>query len=326
VERFLDAVLAIEDQIDYHFHIRRESDAERAARLRDPGRGKPRESAYDDLWKLEGRKSDGEDARPSPRRVTPEPDKDMLLFLAEHAPHLEDWQRDILLIVREEMQYFVPQMQTKVMNEGFASLWHARILRELDLTDSEYTEFAQLHSGVLAPNRMHINPYHLGYRMYEDIERRWDNPTEEQRVAGMPPGQGRAKIFEVRELENDVSFLRNYLTKELVEDLDLYIYRKDGDEWVIADKNWEHVRDSIVANMTVDDADYNHNTELLIRHHFEGQEMDLLYAEKTLEYVHQIWGRPVHLETVFEDKKVRLSYNGEKHTRHGLDRSERGER
>jgi stage V sporulation protein R len=284
---------------------------------------------------LEGRKSGDADNAPAPRRPAPEPEKDMLLFLAEHAPHLTDWQRDILLIVREEMQYFVPQMQTKVLNEGWASLWHARTLRELDLTDGEYTEFAQLHSGVLAPNRMHINPYHLGYRMYEDIERRWDNPTEEQRAAGMEPGQGRAKIFEVRELESDVSFLRNYLTKELVEDLDLYIYRKDGDEWVIADKNWEHVRDSIVASMTnfgqpyltVDDGDFNHNTELLVRHHFEGQEMDLPYAEKTLEYVHQIWGRPVHLDTVFEEKRVRLSYNGEKHARHSLERPERnGER
>jgi stage V sporulation protein R len=177
---------------------------------------------------------------------------------------------------------------------------------------------------------MRINPYHLGFKMLEDIERRWDHPTEEQIAAGMLPGQGRKKIFEVREEENDVSFLRNYLTKDLIHDLDLYVYRKVGDEWVIVDKNWETVRDSIVASMTnfgypyltIDDGDLNTNSELLLRHHFEGQEMDLPYAEKTLEYVYLIWGRPVHLDTVFEGKRIRLSYNGEKHARHLIDRAD----
>jgi stage V sporulation protein R len=204
------------------------------------------------------------------------------------------------------------------------SFWHARIMRELDLSDSEYAAFAQMHAGVLAPSRMHINPYHLGYRILEDIERRWDHPTEEEQVKqGRQPGQGRAKIFEVRETESDVSLLRNYLTKELIEDLDLYLYRKEGDRWVIAEKNWEKVRDGIVASMTnfgypyitVDDADFNRNSELLLRHHFEGQELDLVYAEKTLEHVYYIWSRPVHLETIFEDKTVRLSFNGERHVR-----------
>ena len=215
------------------------------------------------------------------------------------------------------------------------SFWHSRILREMDLSDAEYTEFAQLHSSVLSPQRMRINPYHLGYKLLEDIERRWDNPSEEdQATRGMKPGQGRAKLFQVREEENDVSFLRNYLTKDLVEELDLYIYKKVGDEWVIVEKDWEKVRDTVVANMTnfgypyltIDDGDFSHNSELLIRHHFEGQEMDLPYAEKTLEYVHFIWGRPVHLETVFEGKRLRLSYNGEKHDKKVLDRSDKGER
>jgi stage V sporulation protein R len=337
VERFLDAVLAIEEHIDPHVRIKRMSQEERAARRRAQPEGPP-ETPYDDLFRLDGRQSaqEQEDELTSTalRRPLPEPEADLLLFLAEHAPGLEDWQRDVLLIVREEMQYFVPQMQTKVLNEGWASFWHARILRELDLTDAEYTEFAQLHSSVLAPQRMRINPYHLGYHILEDIERRWDHPTEEQLKLGMQPGQGRARVFEVRELESDVSLLRNYLTQELVDELDLYIYHKEGDDWVIAEKNWERVRDSIVASMTnfghpyltADDADFNHNSELLLRHHYEGLEMDLPYAEKTLEYVQLIWGRPVHLETVSEGKRVRLSYNGEKHARQSLDRPERGER
>jgi len=210
------------------------------------------------------------------------------------------------------------------------SFWHARIMRELELTDREYAEFAQMHANVLAPSRTHLNPYHLGYKLFEDIERRWDNPSAEERERlGRKPGQGRAKIFEVRELENDVSFLRNYLTKDLIEELDLYIYRKEGDEWVIVEKNWEKVRDAIVASMTnlgypylvVDDADYRRNTELYIKHCFEGQELDLVYAEKTLRYVYQLWGRPVHLETVWEGKRLLLSCDGERSTKTTLDRA-----
>ncbi|HEV2239349.1 MAG TPA: SpoVR family protein [Ktedonobacterales bacterium] len=333
VERFLDAVLAIEEHIDPNVHIKRRQPEDRHSK-----KDGPRESPYDDLLKLDARPAAGEaeeEPPPAPpRRVPQEPEKDLLLFLAEHAPALQDWQRDILLIVREEMLYFVPQMQTKIMNEGWASLAHARILRELDLTDAEYTEFAQLHSSVLSPNRMRVNPYHLGYKIFEDIERRWDHPTEEQQAQGMQPGQGKAKIFQVREDDNDVSFLRNYLTKELVEDLDLYLYKKIGDEWVIVDKDWEHVRDAMVANMTnfgypyltANDADFNQNSELLLHHAYEGLEMDLPYAEKTLEYVQLIWGRPVHLDTQFEGRRVRLSYTGEKHVRQLLDRPARGER
>ncbi len=331
VERFLDSVLAIQEHIDPNFRIK--PDAERESSDDDKKQGK-RESPYSDLWSLEEHPTTHTDDEPmrSLRRRTPDkPQKDLLLFLAEHAPNLQDWQRDILLIVREEELYFVPQMQTKILNEGWASFTHARIMRELDLTDAEYAAFAQMHSGVLAPNRFHINPYHVGYKILEDIERRWDNPTEEERTKlGRQPGQGRAKLFEVREIESDVSLLRNYLTKDLVRDLDLYLFEKEGDEWVISANwtEWEKVRDGIVAGLTnfgvpyitADDADYNHNTELLMRHHFEGQELDLPYAEKTLEYVYSIWSRPVHIETIFEGRQMRLSYNGEKHSRTLLER------
>src|SRR5579871_914186 len=202
------------------------------------------------------------------------------------------------------------------------SYWHAHIMREMDLNDADYTAFAHMHAGVLAPQRMRINPYHLGYRLLEDIERPWDNPTEEEQAKlGRKPGEGRKKLFEVRETESDVSLIRNYLTKELVEDLDLYLYQKEGDEWVIVEKNWEKIRDSLVASrtnfgypyITVIDADFNGNTELLLKHQYEGQELDVVYAQKTLEYVQYIWSRPVHLETVVEGEPMRLSYNGERH-------------
>ncbi len=321
VERFLDAVLAIEEHVDYFTRIKPDS--------RDPQEpSKPLSTPYDDLWDMEQRRKERvTEERPATRKIPAEPTKDLLLFMAEHAPHLEDWQRDILLIVREEMLYFVPQMQTKIMNEGFASIAHSRIMRDMDLDEGDFMRFATLHTGVLAPSRTHLNPYHLGFTILEDIERRWNTPTAEQIAHGMRPNQGWEKIMEVVETENDVSFLRNHLTEELVKELDLYLYRKEGEEYVIVEKDWRKVRDGIVAQMTnfgypylvIDDADYHRNSELYIKHLFEGQEMDLSYAEKTLHYVYQIWGRASHLETVFDGKRVLLSFDGTRNTRQALE-------
>jgi stage V sporulation protein R len=203
------------------------------------------------------------------------------------------------------------------------SFWHARIMRELDLSDKELLEFAELHSGVVSPHKGQLNPYYLGYKIFEDIERRWDNPTEEERKRfGRKGGEGRAKIFEVRELDNDVSFLRNYLTEELCEELDLFVYELvDEEEWTVTEKRWERVRDQLVANMTnfgfpyivALDGDYNHNRELYLKHLYEGAELDMQYARKTLEYVYQLWGRPVHLETTVDGESVVMHYDGNEH-------------
>ncbi len=214
------------------------------------------------------------------------------------------------------------------------SIWHSRIMREMGnkgiISDSDTIEFAQLHSSVLTPSRTSLNPYYIGFKIFEDIERRWDSPTTEERERlGRKPGMGRQKMFEVRELDNDVSFLRNYLTEDLIRDLDLYIYKKEGDEWVVAEKNWQKVRDTIVANMTnfghpylvVEDGDYHGNRELYIKHLFEGQELDLVYAEKTLQHVYTLWGRPVHLETLYDNKRILLTYDGERHSKSTLEKS-----
>ncbi|HZC80033.1 MAG TPA: SpoVR family protein, partial [Ktedonobacterales bacterium] len=146
VERFLDAVLAIEEHIDPNVRIKV---AREAADDVDKPKGKP-ESPYDDLWKLADRKAadDAEDdearTRLKPRRSRAEPVKDLLLFLAEHAPNLAEWQRDILLIVREEMLYLVPQMQTKVLNEGWACL----VGESLVQTEQGLMRFDALHERL----------------------------------------------------------------------------------------------------------------------------------------------------------------------------------
>lgn len=315
VEKLLDAVLSIEEHIDPDFFIRREAEERAAKRGASP---KKVEGRYDDL--LGPRQIDSEEEKPRGERL---PEKDLVYYIMKNSPILEDWQRDVVAMIHEEMEYFIPQMQTKIMNEGWASFWHARIMRELDLTDEELIEFAELHASVVSPHKGQLNPYYLGYKIFEDIERRWDNPTkEEQEAFGRRPGQGREKIFEVRELDNDISFLRNYLTEELCEELDLFVYELvDDEEWRVTEKRWERVRDQLVANMTnfgfpyivVADGDYNRNRELYLLHRYEGAELDLNYARKVLEHVYTLWGRPVHLETVVDGETLVMHYDGEEH-------------
>ena len=239
--------------------------------------------------------------------------------LADEIVSVEEDRADVFDITVDEKHAYVAN--------GFInhnSFWHSRIMREMDLPDEDHIEFAELHAGVVSPHRNQLNPYYLGYKIFEDIEKRWDNPTkEEQEKWGRKPGEGRAKIFEVRELDNDVSFLRNYLTEELSEELDLFVYELiDEEDWTVTQKQWERVRDQLVSNMTnfgfpyieVADGDYNRNRELFLRHRYESAELDLAYAKKVLEYVYKLWGRPVHLETTSEEETTVLHYDGEMHS------------
>jgi stage V sporulation protein R len=306
VERFLDAVLAIHEHIDPYPERPRQAPPEVSRPTVNPD-----ETPYDDLWALDqvGKPPTPDKARDGGSKKT-EPTRDLLLFLMEHGKDLEDWQRDILSSLRNEMLYFRPQMETKIMNEGWASIWHARIMRSLDLTPGESLEFAQMHAGVLAPSRFHLNPYHLGFHIFEDIEKRF----------------GRERIFEVREMETDVSFIRNYLTKELVEKLDLYLFAKQGDEWRVTAKGWEKVRDGIVQQITnsgfpyiyAEDADYLRRGELYLRHAFEGVELDTVYLRKTLPHVYHIWQRPVHMETIEDGVRVLYTFGGQDTERKSL--------
>jgi stage V sporulation protein R len=324
VEEFLDAVLAVQEHIDPNLRIQRKAPTPKGGE-----RTRPRGTDYDDLWHL--REKPQETAPPAFRKIPEEPEKDLLLFLLQYAPDMEDWQRDVLNIVRNEMLYFLPQMQTKIMNEGWASYWHSRILRDMDLTAEEHVEFTRLHSGVLSPSPRgtSINPYYVGFKIFEDIERRWNGDlTEDERKEYREAnrgqewpyvGMGREKMFEVRELENDVSFLRNYLTRNLVDELDMYLYERQGDEWVIVEKDWRKIRDSIVDSMTnfgfpylvVEDGDYHRARELYLRHCFDGRELDQHYALRTLRYLYQLWGRPVHLETITDDEQAVWTFDGE---------------
>jgi len=320
VERFLDAVLAIRDHFSLPAPGERTTD-DKEKKEEPSGRVSP----YDDLWALDYKPLAEEDDRKG-RRIPPSPQRDLLQFLADYAADLEDWQRDIIAVVRQEQLYFLPQMQSKIMNEGWASYWHYKIMNEvLDLSPGELAQFGAMHAGVVSPGgRMRLNPYYLGFRLWHDIERRWDNPTAEERERlGRAGGQGREKMFEIRESESDQSFLRHYLTEDLVRDMDLYTYRLVDDEWQVDETDWRVVRDTLVRSMdnfgqpyiTVDDGDFRQNRELYLRHHFDGDELDVRYAEKTLQYIHQLWNRAVHLETVIDERRVRLSYDGRRNSK-----------
>ncbi|MCP8968155.1 SpoVR family protein [Ectobacillus ponti] len=317
VEKFLDAVLAIQEHIDPS--LMRPKLAWSMDDLEEEGEAKPAATPYDDLWGLDQRNQRQEQKGVRrKKKFPPQPEKDILLFIEEYSRELEDWQRDILTMMREEMLYFWPQLETKIMNEGWASYWHQRILREMDLTSDEAVEFAKLNAGVVQPSKTSINPYYLGLKIFEDIEQRYDNPTEEMKRLGIQPGSGRARMFEVREVESDISFLRNYLNKELVMREDMYLFQKQGKEYKVVDKEWEHVRDQLVnmrvnggfPYLTINDGDYLKNGELYLKHGYEGIELDVKYLEKVLPYIHQLWGRSVHMETVIENKGVLFTFDG----------------
>jgi len=325
VEKFIDAVLAIQEHVDPL--ISKPYGADRYGRNMEKSlktEKTERKLGYEDLWDLDNPARDDAPRKQEPPKFPATPEKDLVLFIEEHAPYMEDWQRDIMTMLRDEMLYFWPQLETKIMNEGWASYWHQRIMRELDLTPEETIEYAKLNSSVVVPSRHSLNPYYLGLKIFEDIEKRWDNPTQEERERlGCKGGEGRQKIFDVREYDSDISFVRNYMTKKLVDELDLYVFEKKGPEWKITDKSWESIRDQLVYSrvnggfpyIVVENGNYEKNGELYLQHAYEGVELDLKYVERTVPYIHQLWGKTVHLETVIESKQVLFSYDGKKHSR-----------
>ena len=244
-------------------------------------------------------------------RLPPHPEHDLLWFLITYAP-LEAWQRDVLQIIREESYYFYPQFNTKIMNEGWASYWHAELFHLYDgVSPEDMLEFARLHAGVVNPGgRFSLNPYYLGYTMLVDIEKRWD----QKYAAGEVALTGRQKLFEVRRTEDDLSFLRNYLTPELVERLKLFAYGSNcthppGQQCpqcqnvVITARERDAVVEALLAPR------YNYGVPRIVVHEVANNTLclehldrdttflDRQYANNTLAYVAELWKHPVHLLT-----------------------------
>lgn len=284
VESFIDAILSFQEHVDPYY---KPEPTEKEVVKNTVGR-------YDDL--LGPRKVENSDyVRPR--------QKDLLMYILENNSQLKFWQQDILSTLREEMLYFWPQIQTKIMNEGWASYWHTELLRQSDLTASETIDFAKLTSGVMQPNKKDINPYNVGYHMWRYIEKEY----------------GRQAMFEIRETDSDVSFLRNYLSQEVVDECDLYLYESDPNsdtgELIAVEKDYKVIRDMIVSSktnggipvITVEPKTHRIDSTLDLVHEYEGKEIKLSYVRKVLPKIKQVWGAPVRITTFTEGRKVILS-------------------
>jgi stage V sporulation protein R len=259
---------------------------------------------------------------PDLTKVPLQPEEDILLFIRDHNPYLSEWQKDLLTIAHEQAQFFIPQIETKIMNEGWASYWHHYLMNSLDLPEGLHMEFLVHHNQVVRPHPGSINPYYLGFKLWHEIRRSYDEPTpEEIEKYGEPDKSGTEKIFEVREVDRDVSFLRRFLTEELMREMDMFEYERRGDDLVISqvsdEENWQRVKDTLIAGtgmgslpvIRIEDADYKQNRVLYLTHAHDGRDLELGYAEKTLAYVYQLWGREVLLETTLQGSGYVLSYD-----------------
>jgi stage V sporulation protein R len=347
VEGFLDRCMSMDDLIDVHSTaIRRreevsrydfspedaEDDDVRATRFKSKGYMDAYINPRDVLKAEEDerKKLKEQVARSFPERM----EKDILLFLIEHAP-LKGWQRDILSIVRDEAYYFAPQGQTKVLNEGWASFWHSTIMTEKALQPWECIDYADHHSGTMAVHGARLNPYKLGIELLRDIEHRWNtgkfgkeyddcDDLEKRRKWDKKLGLGRQKVFEVRRVHNDITFIDTFLTPEFCMDHKMfsYAFQDQAGQYVIESREFEKIKQRLLYSLTnfgkpwiyVLDGNYRNRGELLLKHAHNGVDLKLDQASDTLANIQYIWGRPVHLQTVVDEKPTLLSFDGNDHS------------
>lgn len=292
VESVLDAALALEPHIDIHQPLHRQPYPE-PGEAPAPPEPRPFRKRYQ---QLPGETSPPPVARPK-RQLPPRPEPDLLWFIAHYAPDLMDWERDIFLAVREEAFYFYPVHACQIMNEGWASYWHARLLREADFLPQElYLQALRAHSDVVRPYgneqqlALNINPYHLGFAIWEDIIER----------------EGIDSARRICAEEDDFGFIRNHLSARLAEKLDLFSYqaRADGDTRVVS-RDLHHVREAILGPKynygapCIAVEHMNDEFSLVLRHDHsrDGRGLDLAQAELVMQYVARVWRRPVTLHT-----------------------------
>jgi stage V sporulation protein R len=214
------------------------------------------------------------------------------------------------------------------------SYWHSTIMTQRALTDAEVVDFADHHSGTLAMSPGRINPYKIGIELLREIEDRWNkgkfgkeyedcDDIEAKRRWDKKLGLGRQKIFEVRKIYNDVMFIDAFMNEEFCERLKLYVYGYDSrsGRHVIVSRDWKKAKERLLFSLTnlgqpivhVVDANYANRGELYLKHRFEGVPLDVEKAKDTLKNLHRIWRRPVHIETVEDERGRLLSYDGTEH-------------
>ena len=228
-----------------------------------------------------------------------EADHDLLSFFIDYGgDNFKDWQYDILNIVRNESAYFMPQIQTKILNEGWASFWHYKICHELNLEDENHIPFLKLHNAVVRPHIGGVNPYHVGFYIFQKIEREF----------------GIEKCFEVRETHDDASAIRLFLDEEDFRELNMfaYEYHKDGSATIsdVSDHDdWKVVRDEMIRNTGVNSIPHIYvsritsNGDLILNHEHDGRDLELDYADNVMSHVSKIWNKgKAKLFTIIEDE------------------------
>ncbi|MCG8610419.1 MAG: SpoVR family protein [Pseudomonadales bacterium] len=283
-----------------------------------------------ELWRTIPVKPD-EKVKKKKRRFPEEPQENLLYFFEKNAPLLEPWQREVIRIVRKIAQYFYPQRQTQVMNEGWASFWHYTLMNELynrgKVTDGFMIEFLQSHTAVIYQPPFDskwfsgLNPYTLGFSIYSDIKRMCENPTEEDRhwfPDLVDTDWLEALHFAMRNFK-DESFILQYLSPKVIRDLKLFSLVDDeqSNEYAISaihdDNGYRHIREQLAKQYNLSfrepdiqiwDVDLRGDRSLTLRHTVvDGVPLNE-DTDKVLFHINRLWGFDVHLESVAGDRIV----------------------
>ncbi|MCW8194467.1 SpoVR family protein [Proteobacteria bacterium 005FR1] len=288
-----------------------------------------------DLWRTIPFQHEDEDPKRK-FRFPAEPQENLLYFIEKNAPLLEPWQREIVRIVRKVAQYFYPQRQTQVMNEGWATFWHYTLLNTLyergKVTDGFMLEFLQSHTSVIyqppynSPYYSGINPYTLGFAMMTDIRRICENPTEEDKrwfpdIAGSD--WVKTLDFAMRNFK-DESFILQFLSPKVIRDLKLFCIVDDDLDSEIEvtaihdDSGYQAVREQLAGqynlgnrepNIQVFSVDLRGDRSLTLHHNqYSRKPLAEESTEEVLKHLHQLWGFDVHLHSL-QDDVVRQSFH-----------------
>jgi stage V sporulation protein R len=339
VEDFIDRVLSLENLIDRHApYIKKSTEKDRRdaeAKSSEVSLLRVNRDYMDeyinppDFVKFQKDKMAVEAMKQA--KFPAEPQRDILEFLMHNAP-LKNWQQDILSIIRDEAYYFAPQGMTKIMNEGWASYWHSKMMTNNIMNDSEIIDFADAHSGTMAMSPTGFNPYKVGIELFRDIEERWDkgqfgkewnecDDVREKANWDKKTGKGREKMFEVRRNYNDVTFIDQFLTEEFCVRNKMFVYKfnKRTGRYEVDTRDFPLIKKQLLFQLTnfgqpiiqVENANFENRGELLVTHMFEGVEMQPDYMRETLKNLQFIWNRPVNLATVLDEAPKLVRYDGQ---------------
>lgn len=333
VEDFIDKCLSIENLIDRHSpYFSSSPSIQNSSRNQDPVKPevvplKNTGAGYMDKYinppeYLEKQREDVKKAE-AETISKPRSERDVLNYLIHNAP-LEDWQQDILSIIRAESYYFSPQGMTKIMNEGWASYWHTTMMTNGLLTDAEVIDYADHHSGTTAMAPTGFNPYKIGIELFRNIEERWNRGQfgreweecqdyDQRKRWDKKLGLGRQKIFEVRRNYNDVMFIDEFLTEDFCIKNKMFVYKfnQRTNEYVIDTRDFAEVKKKLLFQLTnfgqpiieAIEGNYENRGELLLRHMYEGVDLQPDYMKETMQNIYAIWKRPVNLITIMENQE-----------------------